>query len=520
MPRWRPGKRIDGSFSRQRRFRTGGIMHTYQHWIGGAPVAPVGGQYMDTIEAYTGKAWAQIARGTKEDADKAVAAARDAMYNGPWSRMTASERGRILNRIGDLLADAENAERLSQYESRDNGKILAEMRHQLKNMPATWYYFGGLADKVEGSVIPIDKKDMLSFTYREPIGVVAALTAWNSPLGFVALKCAPALAAGCSVVLKPSEFASVSTLAFAELAKEAGLPDGVLNVVTGFGQEVGAPLVEHPDVAMVTFTGSDATGKRIYETAARGMKRAAMELGGKSPNIVFADADLDQALLGVVAGIFGAAGQMCTAGSRLLVQNSIREEFTARLVEMARTLKLGDPANADTQIGPIATPPQYQKVLDYIEVAKSDGARCILGGVPATGVGITGRMFVEPTIFTDVTTKMRIAQEEVFGPILSVIGFEDEEEAVEIGNDVIYGLAAGVWTQDIGRAVRMSKALDAGTVWINTYRAYSTMVPFGGMKHSGIGRESGIEAIDEFLETKAVMISFAQGGPANNFVQR
>jgi acyl-CoA reductase-like NAD-dependent aldehyde dehydrogenase len=495
-------------------------MHTYQHWIGGEAVAPVNGQYMDTTEPYSGKAWARIARGSHEDADKAVASAREAMHNGPWSRMTASERGRILSRIGDLLADPEHAEQLSQFESRDNGKILLEMRQQLKNMPATWYYFAGLADKVEGSVIPIDKQDMLAMTYREPIGVVAALTAWNSPLGFVALKCAPALAAGCSVVVKPSEFASVSTLAFAEIVKKAGLPDGVLNVITGFGQEIGAPLVEHPDVSMVTFTGSDATGKRIYEAAARGMKRAAMELGGKSPNIVFADADVEQALLGVVAGIFGAAGQMCTAGSRLLVQNSIREEFTARLVEMARTLKLGDPASADTQIGPIATPPQYQKVLDYIEVARADGATCALGGQPATGTGVTGGMFVEPTIFTGVTNKMRIAQEEVFGPILSVIGFEDEAEAIEIGNDVIYGLAAGVWTKDIGRAVRMSKALHAGTVWINTYRAYSTMVPFGGMKHSGIGRESGIEAIDEFLETKSVMISFTQGAPANNFVQR
>jgi acyl-CoA reductase-like NAD-dependent aldehyde dehydrogenase len=245
-----------------------------------------------------------------------------------------------------------------------------------------------------------------------------------------------------------------------------------------------------------------------------------MELGGKSPNIVFADANLDQAVLGVVAGIFGAAGQMCTAGSRLLVQNSIREEFTERLVDLARRLKLGDPSSADTQIGPIATPPQYQKVLDYIEVAKSDGAQLLLGGEPATGPGLTGGMFIQPTVFSGVTSNMRIAQEEVFGPILSVIGFEDETEAVEIGNDVIYGLAAGVWTQDIGRAVRMSKALQAGTVWINTYRAYSTMVPFGGMKQSGVGRESGIEAIYEFLETKAVMISITEDAPANNFVQR
>jgi acyl-CoA reductase-like NAD-dependent aldehyde dehydrogenase len=495
-------------------------MKTYQHWIGGSPSEPSSQTWMDTVEPYTGQAWARIARGNADDAARAVAAAHAAMHQGPWSRMKASERGRILNKIGELLCVPEIAEQLAQCESRDNGKILAEMRHQMKTIPSHWFYFGGMADKVEGTVIPIDKDDMLALTYREPVGVVAALTAWNSPLGFVALKCAPALAAGCAVVLKPSEFASVSTLEFAAIAKKSGLPDGVLNVVTGLGGEIGAPLVEHPDVAMVTFTGSDATGKRIYESAARGMKRVAMELGGKSPNIVFEDADLDQALLGVVAGIFGAAGQMCTAGSRLLVQNSIRGKFTARLIEMARTLKMGDPANASTQIGPIATEPQFQKVLHYIEVAKADGAQCALGGAVASGPGLTGGMFVQPTIFTDVKSDMRIAQEEVFGPLLAVIGFDDEKEAVAIGNDVIYGLAAGVWTKDIGRAVRMSKALQAGTVWINTYRAYSAMAPFGGMKHSGVGRESGHDAIHEFLETKSVWISVAEGGPANNFVQR
>jgi acyl-CoA reductase-like NAD-dependent aldehyde dehydrogenase len=495
-------------------------MKTYQHWIGGKPTEPSAGRWIDTVEPYTGNSWARIARGNADDAAQAVASAHEAMHHGPWSRMKASERGRILNRIGELLSTPETAERLAQYESRDNGKILAEMRHQMKTIPSHWFYFGGLADKIEGTVIPIDKDDMLTMTYREPVGVVAALTAWNSPLGFVALKCAPALAAGCSVVVKPSEFASISTLEFAAIAKEAGLPDGVLNVVTGFGNEVGGPLVEHPDVAMVTFTGSDATGKRIYESAARGMKRVAMELGGKSPNIVFEDADLEQALLGVVAGIFGAAGQMCTAGSRLLVQNSIRKEFTARLIEMARNLKLGDPADAGTQVGPIATEPQFEKVIKYVEIARADGAHCALGGAVATGPDLTGGMFVQPTIFTGVTSDMRIAQEEVFGPLLAVIGFEDEKEAVAIGNDVIYGLAGGVWTKDIGRAVRMSRALRAGTVWINTYRAYSAMAPFGGMKHSGVGRESGHDAIHEFLETKTVWISVAESGPANNFVQR
>jgi aldehyde dehydrogenase (NAD+) len=493
-------------------------MKTYQHWIDGAYVDPSNGQWLDTKDPYRGEVWAKIPRGSSEDAARAVKVAKRTMANGPWATMTATERGKVLRRIGDAIT--KDAKRLAEIETQDNGKLHSEMLGQLRTIPEYWYYYGGLADKIEGSVMPIDRPNMVAYTTHEPIGVVVALTAWNSPLQFIALKCAPALAAGCAVVIKPSEFASASSLEFAALTKEAGLPDGVLNVVTGFGQEIGAALVEHPDVAKISFTGADSTGLKIYETAARTMKRVSLELGGKSPNIVFDDAELDAAAVGVVSGIFGAAGQMCIAGSRLLVQNSIKEEFTERLVSLAREVKLGDPMSSETSVGPIATHPQYEKVLRYIDVARSEGARCVMGGQPATGPGLIGGQFVEPTIFADVTNDMRIAQEEVFGPILSIIGFDDEEEAVRLGNDVIYGLVAGVWTNDMGRAIRMTKSLKVGTVWVNTYRAYSFLVPFGGTKQSGLGRENGQEALYEYLETKSVFLSAAAKAPPNPFIQR
>ncbi len=493
-------------------------MKKYQHFINGQYVDPVEGQWMDTIDPYTGKAWAQIPRGSAKDVDLAVQAASRAMREGPWASMSATQRGKLMIKLADLVVA--NAERLAEIEVRDNGKLMAEMRGQVNYHPEWWRYFGGLADKIEGSVMPIDKPDMFAFSRHEPVGVVGALTAWNSPLLFVAWKCAPAIAAGCTVVLKPSEFASASTLEYMALTREAGFPDGVFNVVTGLGHEVGSALVDHPDVAKITFTGSDATGARIYAQAAKTMKRVSLELGGKSPNIVFADCDLDKAAAGAISGIFAATGQTCIAGSRLLVQNSIKEKFTQKVVELGATARKGNPMLADTNIGPVTTPAQYKKILDYIDIAKSEGARCILGGGPATSPDLPGGQFVEPTIFVDVTPQMRIAREEVFGPVLSIIGFDDEAEAIRLANDTIYGLAAGVWTENIGRAVRMSAALKAGTVWVNTYRAVSYMMPFGGMKHSGIGRESGVEAIREFLETKSTWISYAQGAPANPFIMR
>lgn len=490
---------------------------TYKLLINGEWKAPSGCTWIDSINPFSGEVWARVPKGGASDVEAAVAAAKSAFENGPWRDMTATQRGALLRRLGDLIG--RESSKLAETEIRDNGKLAAEVKAQVSYLPEWFYYFAGLADKVEGAVVPIDKPGIFAYTRLEPVGVVAAITPWNSPLMLAAMKMAPALAGGNTIVLKPSEYTSASSLELAALFEEAGFPPGVVNVVTGCGAEVGQPLVGHPDVGKVAFTGGELGGAAVYQNAAGGLKDVLLELGGKSPNIVFDDANLDNAVNGAIAGIFAASGQTCIAGSRLLVQSSVYETFVDKLLASAKTARLGDPLDPQTQVGPVTTPPQYKKILDYIAVAKDEGARCVMGGGPSSAPGLEKGLFVEPTIFLDVTNDMRIAREEVFGPVLSIIRFDDEAEAVRIANDTSYGLAAGVWTENLNRALRVEQSLRAGTVWINTYRALSATMPFGGFKRSGVGRENGIDAIREYLETKSVWIN-TTGQMANPFAMQ
>ena len=490
----------------------------YQTYIDGKWCEAASGKKFQTYDPYTGEPWALIPECDAKDVDRACEAAWRAFDKGAWPAMTQTARGKVLRRIAGLIE--KHAEHLAQIEVRDNGKLMSEMHAQTKYLPEWFYYYAGLADKIQGAVVPADRPDHFTYILKEPVGVCAFITPWNSPLMLVGWKLAPALAAGCTVVVKPSEFTTASLLEFMKLVIEpAELPPGVINVVTGYGAVVGDPLVTHPKVAKVAFTGGSATGARVNELAAKTFKKVSLELGGKSPNIVFDDCILDDAVSGAVSGIFAATGQTCIAGSRLLLQETIHDRFVDKLVAMAKQARLGDPSKLETQVGPVTTPPQYQKILSYIDIAKGEGAKCVLGGGPATKEEGGGKYFVKPTIFTGVDNKMRIAQEEVFGPVLSIIKFRDEEEAVAIANDIAYGLGAGIWTQSLKRATTVSKRIRAGTVWVNTYRAVSFLMPFGGYKASGLGRENGIEAMEGYLQSKSVWINNGPGG-GNPFIMK
>jgi acyl-CoA reductase-like NAD-dependent aldehyde dehydrogenase len=490
---------------------------TYQVHIGGQWRGAASGETFESFDPFLAQPWALMPRCGAADVDAAVAAARKALDSGAWAEMHPSQRGRLLGRLGELIA--RDADRLAAIEVQDNGKLYAEMRGQVGYIPQWFHYFGGLADKIEGAVLPIDKPEMFTYTRHEPVGVVAAITPWNSPLLLTTWKLAPALAAGCTLVLKPSEFTSASTLELMRLIEEAGFPPGVVNVVTGFGAEVGEALTTHPGVDKIAFTGGEASGRHIARNAADGFKRLTLELGGKSAQIVFDDADIDNAVKGVVSGIFAATGQTCIAGSRLLLHEAIHDQFMEKLLALAQTARMGDPMDLDTQVGPITTQPQYQRVLSLIAAARDEGAQCVLGGGAATRPECGQGWFIEPTIFTGVDNGMRIAREEVFGPVLSVMRFASDDEAYRIANDSDYGLAAGVWSRDQKRCFTAARRMRAGMVWTNTYRAVSYMAPFGGFKRSGIGRESGQDAILDYLETKCVWMSYGSDVP-NPFVLR
>jgi len=475
----------------------------YENLIDGADCPPMQGVYMETENPWTGRAWAQIPRSTPEDVDRAVEAAATAFRSAQWAGISATKRAALMRRLGDLVQAA--APSLALAETRDNGKTYTEMLRQMTNT-AEWYrYYGGLCDKIEGRVIPVEAPGHFNYTLREPLGVIAMIIPWNSPVRLLAWKLAPALAAGNTCVIKPSEHASTSTLEFARLVREAGFPDGVVNVVCGLGAEIGPALTDHPEVAKVAFTGGVGSGTAVYVAAAKRMRPATLELGGKSPNIVFADANIEAAVQGVAAGIFASGGQSCVAGSRLLVAAEIHDAFVARLVEVATRIRMGDPMNPATHVGPVANRPQFEHIMRMVQMAQDEGASLACGGDSFTAP--EGGMFVRPTICTGVTAGMRIAQEEVFGPVLAVLPFSTEEEAVTLANSTRFGLGAGIWTSDVGRAHRMAARVRSGTVWVNTYRMTSQTSPFGGFDLSGVGREGGQAMIDAYLQTKSVWVN-------------
>jgi acyl-CoA reductase-like NAD-dependent aldehyde dehydrogenase len=486
----------------------------YQLFIGGEWVDAASGDTFETVDPATGAAWARVPEAGADDVDAAVRAARAALADPAWADLTPGGRGRLLHRLADILR--RDADGLALLESTDNGKLLRETRAQTAAIADHVDYFAGAADKIEGSVIPSGKPNFLVYTQHVPIGVVGLLLPWNSPLFLTMFKLAPALAAGCTVVIKPSEATPVTTLELGRRIAEAGFPRGVVNVVTGSGPAPGQALTAHPGVDKISFTGSTRTGIAVAKSALDHLAPTDLELGGKSANIVFADADLVAAANGVVAGIFAATGQTCIAGSRLVVQEGVREGLLERLVARARTIKLGDPRDPETEMGPIATEAQHAKIAAMVGEAVDGGARVLVGAGNGVTLPERGR-FAAPTILVDVAPEATIAQEEVFGPVLVVQPFGDEDEAVAIANGTAYGLAAGLWTSDVRRAHRVAGRLRAGTVWVNSYRVLSYAVPFGGFGLSGIGRENGFEAIKGFMETKSIWVELT-GATRDPFV--
>ena len=473
-------------------------------WIGNEWTDARAGNTFDTLNPATGEVIAAVSEARAEDIDVAVSAARNAFADPRWRRMNPHKRSRLLWRLADLVDD--NADELGLLETRDNGKPYFEARRiDIPSVAQTLRYYAGLADKVQGDTVPVPGP-FLNYTLREPVGVVGAIIPWNFPLSMAAWKVAPALACGNTVVLKPAEETPLTALRFGELAAEAGFPAGVLNVVPGFGETAGAALVRHPGVNAISFTGSTEVGKTIMRESAETLKKVSLELGGKSPNIVFADADLGQAVKGASTGIFYGKGEVCAAGSRILVEAAVHDRFVEALSARAAKATVGDPMAPTTRLGAIVSEAQLDRVMGYIESGKRDGATLVAGGDRVT---VNGRgNFVNATVFRDVDPAMTIAREEIFGPVAAVIPFEDVDDAIAKANDSLYGLAAGVWTRDIGKAHRMAAEIDAGTIWVNTYNQYSPASPFGGYKESGFGRDLGFQsALEKYTHLKSVWVA-------------
>ena len=470
-------------------------------FINGRWVDSVSGKTFDTLNPATEKVITSVAEGDSADIDLAVAAAREAFENGPWKKTDARDRGRILLKIAGLIE--RNKDELALLDTLDNGKPINETtKADIPLVIDCFLYYAGWADKIHGETIPV-RGDFFNYTLREPVGVVGQIIPWNFPLLMAAWKIAPALACGNTIVLKPAEQTPLSALRLGEICQEAGLPDGVLNIVTGYGPTAGAALAEHMDVDKIAFTGGSATGRIIMQAASKNLKRISLELGGKSPNIVFADSDIDSAVDGAMTGIFFNQGEVCCAGSRLFIEKSIHEEFIDKLSNKAANMRVGNPEDTGTQMGAQVSKEQFDKILGYIDTGKQEGAKLVTGGERCGEKGY----FIRPTIFDAVDNNMRIAKEEIFGPVVSTITFDDVSEVVRQGNLSIYGLAAAVWTRDIKKAHRLARDLKAGTIWINTYNALDTASPFGGFKQSGFGRELGVHALELYTQVKSVWIN-------------